>query len=245
MRRLSRTFLSLLFILFTLVSFESQAITDFIRPQSTFQANGILVKFKQSASRTSRMNTLSTAGCRESVRFQIVPGLTHAKVLSGQTIEQTLQMLRANSQVEYAEPNYILTIQQIIPNDPDFDSLYGLHNTGQTAGTADADIDAPEAWDLQTGSHDVVIAVIDTGVDYTHDELKNNMWVNVNEVPANGVDDDGNGYVDDYRGWDFANNDNDPMDDHFHGTHVSGTIAAEGNNGIAACGGRGGFVARA
>ncbi|MGD8567913.1 MAG: Ig-like domain-containing protein [Gammaproteobacteria bacterium] len=236
MKYLSRVFTTFLFVLFASLSSNSWAITGFVKPQSTYQADGVLIKFKQTASRSSRLNILSTIGCRETAQFRIVPGLTHAQVMSGQTMDQTLQMLRADPTVEYAEPNYIYTIQQTIPNDPDFDALYAMHNTGQTAGAPDADIDAPEAWDLQTGSRDVVIAVIDTGVDYTHGELKNNMWVNVNEIPDNGVDDDGNGYIDDYRGWDFANNDNDPMDDHFHGTHVAGTIAAEGNNGIGVVG---------
>ena len=107
-----------------------------------------------------------------------------------------------------------------------------MHNTGQSEGTADADMDAPEAWDITTGSSDIVVAVIDTGVDYNHPDLNDNMWVNVAEL--NGVadyDDDENGYVDDIYGFDFINNEGDPYDDHGHGTHCSGTIAAEGNNG--------------
>src|SRR5262249_48878129 len=117
-----------------------------------------------------------------------------------------------------------------------FSSLWGLHNTGQTGGTPDADIDAPEAWDVTTGSSSVVVAVIDTGVDYTHPDLAANIWTNAGEVPGNGVDDDHNGYVDDVHGYDFVNNDGDPMDDHFHGTHVAGTIGAVGNNGTGVAG---------
>lgn len=133
--------------------------------------------------------------------------------------------------VTYAEPDYIVTVDQVIPSDPDFDELWGLYNTGQTGGTADADTDTAEAWGRTTGSPDVVVGVIDTGIDYWHPDLRANIWTNPGEIPNNGIDDDGNGYVDDYYGWDFYNNDSDPFDDVGHGTHVAGTIGAVGNNG--------------
>jgi len=120
------------------------------------------------------------------------------------------------------------------PNDTRFGELWGLKNTGQTGGTVDADIDAPEAWDIYTGSADMVVAVIDTGINYNHIDLQANIWINMDEIPANGLDDDGNGYVDDIRGWNFPSNNNNPMDDYYpayHGTHVAGTIGATGNNG--------------
>ena len=116
--------------------------------------------------------------------------------------------------------------------------LWGLDNTGQTGGTADADIDAPEAWDITTGSSSVVVAVIDEGVDYNHEDLAANMWINPGEV-LDGNDTDGNGYIDDIYGWDFYNDDNtvfDPADGDDHGTHVSGTIGAEGDNGVGVVG---------
>lgn len=133
-------------------------------------------------------------------------------------------------EVEYAEPNYIVSVLAT-PNDPFFNSQWDLHNTGQFGGVVDADIDAPEAWDIKNNSS-VVVGVIDTGIDYNHPDLSANIWTNPGETPNNSVDDDLNGFVDDYYGWDFANNDNNPMDDHGHGTHVAGTIAAVGNNGV-------------
>ena len=110
------------------------------------------------------------------------------------------------------------------------------HNEGQSDGTVDADIDAPEAWDATVGRGNTIVAVIDTGVDYSHPDLQANMWVNADEIPADGLDNDGNGLVDDVHGYDFANHDGDPMDDNNHGTHVAGTIAAVGNNGIGVTG---------
>lgn len=140
-----------------------------------------------------------------------------------------LKKLKADSRVETVELNRRVYLNKT-PNDTSFFQLWGLQNTGQVGGLIDADIDAPEAWDIQTGSKSVIVAVIDTGVDYHHPDLAGNIWTNPGEVAGNGIDDDGNGYIDDIHGFDFVNYDGDPMDDHFHGTHVAGTIAASGNN---------------
>jgi subtilisin family serine protease len=143
--------------------------------------------------------------------------------------------LRNDPRVEYIEPNYIYH-RMDVPNDPRFNELWGMNNTGQTGGANDADIDAPEAWDTQTGNDSTLIAVIDTGVDYNHPDLAANIWTNPGEIPNNGKDDDNNNYIDDVRGWNFVNDDNDPLDDNLHGTHVAGTIGAVGNNGIGVAG---------
>lgn len=138
--------------------------------------------------------------------------------------------------VDYVEPNFALSITDKFPTDPDFSDLYGLHNTGQTGGSPDADIDAPAAWDASTGDASLIVGVIDTGIDYTHQDLAANIWTNPGEVAGDGIDNDANGYVDDIHGWDWADNDADPMDDEGHGTHVSGTIGAVGNNGVGVAG---------
>jgi thermitase len=158
-------------------------------------------------------------------------------VKSNAPITSALTSLTNNEAVEYAEPNMIYHIvgTQSTPNDEKYGELWGMNNAGQTingvAGTAGVDIGAEKAWTMQTGSDKVVVAVIDTGFDRNIADLKDNAWVNTAEL--NGVagkDDDKNGYVDDIYGYDFANNDADPMDDHGHGSHCSGTIGAKGDN---------------
>ncbi len=118
-----------------------------------------------------------------------------------------------------AERNYLVQHWKT-PNDPNYAQLWGM-----------AKISAPAAWDVTTGGSGVLVAVSDTGVDCTHPDLAPNCWTNPNEIAGNGIDDDNNGFVDDTRGWDFANNDNNPADDGSHGTHVAGTIGAAGNDG--------------
>jgi len=139
----------------------------------------------------------------------------------------------------YAEPDFIAKSTAgppVYPNDSSFSLLWGMNNTGQTGGVADADIDAPEAWAVTTGSGSVVVAVIDSGVNYNHPDLAANMWTNPGEIAGNNIDDDNNGYVDDVRGYDFFNMDANPMDDNGHGTHVAGTVGAVGGNGAGVAG---------
>ncbi len=155
--------------------------------------------------------------------------------------------LAADARVRYVEPNYVVSADAT-PNDPSYAQLWGMNNTGQTGGTPDADIDAPEAWDVQTGSSSVVVGVTDSGVDFGHPDLTAQQWVNTGENcgssdpsiscadRTDGVDDDGNSLIDDWRGWDWVNNDNNPLDDNNHGTHVAGTIGAVGNNSIGVVG---------
>ena len=154
---------------------------------------------------------------------------------SGASLADMAGVLAKEGLLQSIEPNFVMTVQ-LVPNDANYSELWGLDNTGQTGGTADADIDAPEAWDTTTGSNNVVVAVMDTGVDYTHEDLAANMWVNPGEIASDGIDNDGNGYIDDVYGIDAYNHDSDPMDDHGHGTHVSGTIAAVGDNSIGVVG---------
>jgi subtilisin family serine protease len=123
-----------------------------------------------------------------------------------------------------------------IPNDTFFTQQWNLLNTGQSSGTPGADIAATKAWNITVGSTNVIVAVLDSGVMYTHEDLSANMWTNRGEIPGNGVDDDGNGLIDDVRGWDFGSGDNDPMDEFGHGTAVAGVLGAKGSNTVGIAG---------
>ena len=205
-------------------------------------------------------------------------------VKHGASLEKTLAAYASDSSVRFAEPDFRVHAA-VTPNDSYFRDVWGLHNTGQNGGLADADIDAPEAWDLIQGSIGTVVAIIDSGIDYLHPDLYRNVWINQGEIPstilpllvdldgdalitfrdlndplnqgidkitdlngngiidgrdllydlsaggwADGISNDGDTYVDDLIGWNFVKNTNDPFDDHGHGTHVAGTVGADGNN---------------
>ncbi|BAZ80882.1 putative peptidase [Sphaerospermopsis kisseleviana NIES-73] len=200
-----------------------------------YASNKLIVKFKDGINTTQANEIKNTLGVAKTETIK----LTGAQIwtLSGKTsVETALATHKNNPIFQYIEPDYIVTKAVTFPNDPSFNQLWGLHNTGQSGGTPDADIDAPEAWDIQTGNPNLVIGVLDTGVDYNHPDLVGNIWTNPGEIANDGIDNDNNGYIDDIRGWDFAYNDNNPSDVDGHGTHVSGTIAGKGNNGVGVTG---------
>jgi hypothetical protein len=193
----------------------------------------VLLRFEDGATEEQRQAIRAVLGAHK--RRELGRAIEHLVLGPGLSTEQAVAIYEQHPLIRYVEPNYIVSAD-ILPDDPRFPELYGLNNTGQTGGTPGADIAAEQAWNVSTGSNQVIVGVIDSGIDYTHPDLAVNIWSNPGEIPDNGIDDDGNGYVDDVRGWDFANQDNDPWDDNSHGTHVAGTIGAVGDNGVGVSG---------
>jgi subtilisin family serine protease len=184
-----------------------------------YKPDAILVKFKAGETDGQMATVHQRHGGKlrkkfRRIRWQVVG------IPVGSTVQQVVAQYQADPQVEAAEPDYVVHATRT-PNDPAFNKQWDMTK-----------ISAPAAWDKTTGSANVVVAVIDTGVDYNHADLATNMWKNPGEIAGNGKDDDGNGYVDDVYGIDSANGDSDPLDDEDHGTHCAGSIGAAGNNGI-------------
>lgn len=211
-----------------------------LSPFSSFAASeppaikddSFIVVWENAKAKPSRSKSYSGASFK-TFKYLKTVDVVHKKANSD--LKQQMAELAAMPGVKGVYPNFIRQASSfntltIFPDDPQFSELWGL-NSGE-----DHDINAPEAWEVTTGSDEVFVVVIDTGIDYSHEDLAENMWVNIDEIPGNEIDDDGNGWVDDIYGIDTVNQDGDPMDDNSHGTHVAGTIAAKGNNAVGVTG---------
>lgn len=228
-------FLAIWLLAFTSV-YASGRISEVERPQ--YVEGEVLVKLKPGVS-PDKINGINRRFLTRTLRHFALTDVYHLGLPSSLSVAQAIQVLQRESSVAYAVPNNLYYLD-VIPNDSSFGSLWGMNNTGQSGGTPDADIDAPEAWDIETGDSNIVIAVIDSGLDLDHPDIAANLWVNPGEIANNGIDDDGNGYIDDVNGWDFASDDNNPSASNdacvAHGTHTAGTIGAVGNNGVGVTG---------
>lgn len=176
-------------------------------------------------------------GARVLRRFPQLQDMQVLQLPAGRTVEAALARYRASGLIEAAEPDYIVQAA-VTPDDPRFldGTLWALRNTGQSGGVAGADIRATAAWDTLHSAEDVIVAVVDSGLRVTHQDLAANLWTNPAEIPGNGRDDDRNGIVDDVHGINAINDSGDVTDDHGHGTHVAGIIGAVGDNGLGVVG---------
>lgn len=200
-----------------------------------FMPQQVILKFKEGTGPSKVEETLGVLGAFKTYQFKSTKALllTIPDAVTATDVLAIVTALNEVESVDYASPNGILKVSAV-PNDPQYANQDDLAN-----------IRAEQAWDTTRGSRDVLVGIIDTGIDYHNPELAENIWTNPgetgtdiegNDKATNGVDDDANGYVDDVHGYDFINNDNDPMDDYGHGTHVAGTIGARGNNGTGIAG---------
>jgi len=244
-----------------IVTDKKQVIVADSNGVQRYAADQVIVQFKSksngnyfvSSDTISRAHAKTGTKVKKDFSAQNLPGLQVVQLANGADVQSVIKEYESNPDVLYAEPDYIISISpdriepgtgddsslqiaSTIPGDMYFSLLWGLRNTGQTGGTPGADISATSAWDLSTGSDQVIVAVVDTGVLYAHSDLSANIWTNPGEIAGNGIDDDHNGFIDDIHGWNFYSNTSDPLDDNGHGTHVSGTIGAVGNNGIGVTG---------
>jgi len=194
--------------------------------QHAMAADHVLVRLRDGETRETLKSAVTRRGY--TIRSDIqAPGcfLVAAAAVTLDTVTELTAAMGAVACVDIAEPDFIVRLADTTPNDPSYGSLWGMPK-----------IEMPKVWDMTTGDGGVVVAVFDTGTMLSHPDLLDNLWQNPGEIPANGVDDDGNGYIDDIYGWDFYDGDNDPSDVQGHGTHVAGTIGAVGNNAIGVAG---------
>lgn len=212
----------------------AEQIQPILQPPS-YVSGHILVKISPHQKQHSFTPVLKAMGAQKIKEFSLVDGLNLYQFDEKLDVFKVAQAFMESGAVEYAEPDYVVSLGNTKPlaiNDPDYGKQWSLENKGQNGGVVDADINAESAWAIETGKKGIVIGIIDTGVDYGHQDLADNMWKNGLEIPGNGKDDDNNGYIDDVYGINAIKKDGNPMDDHLHGTHVAGIIGAKANNQI-------------
>jgi subtilisin family serine protease len=213
-----------------LVFTQAQTPLDDGKLRGSFRSDRILIKPKSGP--VNLANVHSKHRVRVLRRFQNLDDLQVLRLPEGAKVEEIIAQYRQSGLVEFAEPDYWVKASAA-PDDPRYvdGTLWGLNNRGQSGGLIHADIGAADGWEILNSASNVIVAIIDTGIRYTHEDLADNVWVNPGEIPGNGIDDDRNGIVDDVHGLNAITNTGDPIDETGHGTHVAGVIGAVGNNG--------------
>jgi len=208
---------------FALALFVSGQIALAQDGKKLFVEDELLIKYKGGTASNAARSINAQVGASVLEEFPDL-GWQRVKLPADLSVNRAISTYKDFADVEEAQPNFYYRLLAT-PNDPQLGSLFGMTK-----------ISAPAAWDLSTGSAATVVAIIDTGINYNHQDLAANIWTNSGETNNNGIDDDGNGFVDDYYGYDFRYNDSDPLDQNGHGTHTAGTVGAVGNNGIGVVG---------
>ena len=228
---------ALFFVAAMPVSLHAQALAGRVGPNGkTFRDGRILIIPK-----AGRDGALAQRHGNERARvrrhFRALGNIQVIELPPGTDVSAALARYRASGEVISADP-VAWFFPAATPNDPSYadGTLWQLNNTGQNGGSNDADIDAPEAWNTLNSASNIIVAVVDTGVRITHEDLVANLWTNPGEIPGNGIDDDGNGIIDDVHGFNAVAGNNNLVDEPAHGTHVAGIIGAAGNNGVGVCG---------
>jgi subtilisin family serine protease len=225
LRVTTAAFLSYLLVILTCVPFSTSAgsfpaakILQEV-PAAHYRDTELLVRFRAGVSEQVKEMILAVHGVRRKRQLAGESSVARVELPAGRDVRSAALELMLNPQVEFAEPNFLISKDDLRPNDAQFDAQWALRNTGQNGGHYGSDINAATAWKTTTGSVATVVAVIDSGVDFMHPDLTNNQWTN-SHPEANG----------DLHGWDFITESGEIKDEQGHGTAVAGIIAAEGNN---------------
>src|SRR5918993_1534194 len=200
-----------------------------------FVSYELLVRFREGVSEQERGALAAARGARRKKALRGESRVEKLELEQGRDAAAAADELRLRPEVEFVEPNYLIRRAQVAPNDARFAEQWALRNTGQRGGTPGTDVGAAQAWHATTGATETIVAVVDSGVDFTHTDLAGNRWANARERD-NQRDDDDNGYLNDLHGWDFVTDTGAVRDPHGHGTAAAGIIAAQGNNGAGMAG---------
>src|SRR5215216_4606625 len=230
LRVTTAAFLSYLLVIVTCVPFSTSARSIAAKvvqevPAAQYRDTELLVRFRTGVPEQVKDMILAVQGVRRKKKLADESGVEKLQLPAGRDVRTAALELMLNPQVEFAEPNFLVSKDGLRPDDPQFDGQWALRNTGQNGGQSGSDINATTAWQITTGSAATVVAVIDSGIDFTHPDLTNNWWTNPNP-----------GDKGDLHGWDFIVDSGEIKDEQGHGTAVAGIIAAEGNNSLGVTG---------
>jgi len=203
------------------------------RAQAPLWRDGeLLIRFRRNSTEAEIAALLQEQGAQRVARLRGQSGIERLRLSAGSDPSAVAEAFRSSRLVEMVEPNYLITGDQMVPNDPRFGEQWALKSVSANGRDSGSDINVARAWEVTTGTRRTVIAIIDSGIDFTHTDLRQNEWNNLSErADGRASDDDGNGFTDDLHGWDFLTDTNEIRDEQGHGTAVAGIIAARGNNG--------------